>query len=567
MSFPNHGKVLFSATLVRGHIAKFHIPYLKWFKEQGWETWVAAKNDYPDAICEIPYCDHFVNIDFARSPFSKKTLVAYRQLCELFAHEWFDIVHTHTPVGGVLTRLAVRGARRKGTKVIYTAHGFHFYKGAPPADWLLWYPVERFMSRFADVLITINSEDYERAKRFAHCRVEYVPGVGVSLSRFAAVKCRAAERENLGLAPCDFAVLSVGDLIPRKNQAAIIRALPLMPESAKLIICGEGPERENLLVLADEPGVTGRVSLLGFRDDVAEIMAACDCLVFPSVHEGLPVSVMEAMASGLPVVASPIHGIDPNLFSDGESGVLLPDTGPASIAAAVSGLMSDPALRARLAEGAVSSVCRFGLREALAATSRTYEEGGCSMLTRAELGLAPDDFTVLAVGDLNENKNHRVLVEAMAQLPSNVKLIIAGDGPLRGELDALAERLGVSGRVSLLGFRRDVAALLNACNLFCLPSRREGLPVSLIEAMATGTPVLASDARGCVDVLRGLDDGFIVHERGADAWAARIASIVGGGVPVSPSELRARAAMFEIGPVASELALIYEKTLSGGEDA
>lgn len=157
MGFPAHGKVLFSATLVRGHIAKFHIPYLKWFKEQGWETWVAAKNDYPDGTCEIPYCDHFVNIDFARSPFSKQTVVAYRQLKDLFAKERFEIVHTHTPVGGVLTRLAAREARNIGTKVIYTAHGFHFYDGAPFVNWLLWYPVERAMARLTDVLITIGS--------------------------------------------------------------------------------------------------------------------------------------------------------------------------------------------------------------------------------------------------------------------------------------------------------------------------------------------------------------------------------------------------------------------------
>lgn len=379
MSFPNHGKVLFSATLVRGHIAKFHIPYLKWFKEQGWETWVAARNDYPDGVCEIPYCDHFVNIDFARSPFSKQTVVAYRQLGDLFARERFDVVHTHTPVGSVLTRLAARGARKVGTRVIYTAHGFHFYKGAPLANWLLWYPVERAMSRFTDVLITINHEDYERAKRFAHCRVEYVPGVGVDLSRFVNAVDRDAER--------------------------------------------------------------------------------------------------------------------------------------------------------------------------------------------VELGLAPDDFVVLAIGDLNENKNHRVLVEAVAKLPANVMLFIAGDGPLRGELEALAERLGVSGRVRLLGFRSDVAALLNACDLFCLPSRREGLPVSLIEAMAMGTPVLASDARGCADVLGGLADEFVVRERDAGIWARRIASIAEGIIPVSPSEFKARAAVFGIGTVVSSLSHIYEGVLTRREAA
>lgn len=567
MSFPEHGRVLFTATLVRGHIAKFHIPYLKWFKERGWETWVAAKNDYPDGVCEIPYCDHFVNTDFARSPFSKQTFVAYGQLRDLFSREYFDIVHTHTPVGSVLTRLAARDARKGGTRVIYTAHGFHFYKGAPLANWLLWYPSERVMSRFTDVLITINNEDYERAKRFAHCRVEYVPGVGVDLSRFAAVKCRDAKRAELGLAAGDFAVLSVGDLIPRKNQAAIVRALPLLPESVRLVVCGEGPERENLLALADLLGVAGRVSLLGFRDDVADIMAACDCLVFPSVHEGLPVSVMEAMAAGLPVVASPIREIDPDLLSNGESGILLPNGEPTSIASAVSQLMGDEELGARLTRGAVASVRRFGLEEALAATSRVYEAGGCSMLTRAEFGFAPGDFAVLAIGDLNDNKNHHVLVKAVAQLPGNVKLLIAGDGPLRGELEGLAARKGVSDRVHLLGFRRDIAALLNACDLFCLPSRREGLPVSLIEAMATGTPVLASDARGCADVLGGLADRLIVCEQDVEAWARRIASIADDSSPAAPSELKTRAAAFGVDSVLMSLTDIYAVDTSARDAA
>lgn len=361
MSFPNHGKVLFSATLVRGHIAKFHIPYLKWFKEQGWETWVAAKNDYPDGKCEIPYCDYFVDIDFARSPFSKQTMVAYRQLRDLFACERFDIVHTHTPVGSVLTRLAARDARRSGARIIYTAHGFHFYKGAPLANWLLWYPVERAMSRFTDVLITINHEDYERAKRFAHCRVEYVPGVGVDLSRFAAVKCRDAKREELGLAKGDFAVLSVGDLIPRKNQVAIVRALPLLPENVRLVICGEGSERKRLLELADELDVADRVSLLGFRDDVADIMVACDCLVFPSIHEGLPVSVMEAMASGLPIVAASIRGIDPDLIENRNNGIILQDTKPGSIALAIFELVGNRPLCRKLAESARDASVHFEL--------------------------------------------------------------------------------------------------------------------------------------------------------------------------------------------------------------
>ena len=189
------------------------------------------------------------------------------------------------------------------------------------------------------------------------------------------------------------------------------------------------------------------------------------------------------------------------------------------------------------------------------------------MLSRTELGLAPGDFAVLSVGDLNENKNHRVLVEAMADLPKNVRFFIAGEGPLREEIEELAQCLGVVERVTLLGFRSDISALMNAADLFCVPSKREGLPVSLIEAMATGTPVLASDARGCTDVLGGLADRLIVRERGGGSWAGRIAQIVQNGASVTPAELRTRAAAFGVSPALSSLGRIYEDAIVGMETA
>lgn len=370
------GSVLFAATLVRGHIAKFHIPYLRWFKEQGWETWVAAKNDYPDGVCNIPFCDHFVNIDFDRSPFSKQTFVAYKQLRKLFASRHFDIVHAHTPVGGVLARLAARNERAHGTQVIYTAHGFHFYRGAPLGNWALWYPVERFMTRYTDVLITINHEDYVRAQKFARCRVEYVPGVGIDLCRFGNREKRSAMRSALGVGEQDYALLSVGDLIPRKNQAAIIRSLSLLPGYCRLLICGVGSERENLAHLAEEVGVGDRVAFLGFRNDIADIMAASDCLVFPSIHEGLPVSVMEAMASGLPVIASAIRGISPDLIENGKNGLLLQDGSPDTIAACVSDLMENRSKASKMALCAASDAREFGIDKIIERETQVYNMEG-----------------------------------------------------------------------------------------------------------------------------------------------------------------------------------------------
>lgn len=372
MSFPTRGKVLFSATLVRGHIAKFHIPYLRWFKDQGWETWVAAKNDYPDGICEIPYCDHFVNIDFARSPFSKQTVVAYKQLRSLFENEHFDIVHTHTPVGGVLTRLAARDARRNGTKVIYTAHGFHFYNGAPFVNWALWYPVERVMSRFTDMLVTINNEDYKRAQNFAHCRVEYLPGVGIDLAKFTQQSDITAVRESLGLRQNDYFILAVGDLIKRKNHQSIIRALSILENRFKLYICGTGVEHDSLVELIDSLGLKDRVCFLGFRNDVAQLMASADVLVFPSIHEGLPVSVMEAMASGLPVIATNIRGIVPDLIDDKVNGLILENDQPDCIARAVQALANDEVLARKLSLQSREKVKNYSIDAVLRKAGKLY---------------------------------------------------------------------------------------------------------------------------------------------------------------------------------------------------
>lgn len=370
--FPEHGKVLFSATLVRGHIAKFHIPYLKWFKDHGWETWVAAKNDYTDGVCEIPYCDYFVNIDFARSPFSKQTVVAYKQLRKLFAEEHFDIVHTHTPVGGVLTRLAARDARRDGTKVVYTGHGFHFYDGAPVANWMLWYPVERVMSRFTDVLITINDEDYKRARKFAHCDVEYVQGVGIDPDRFVVSDTASGKRSELGVSDDDHMILAVGDLIKRKNHQCIIRALKELDDHYKLFICGTGVEEDSLKALVSELGLGSRVFFLGFRNDIPALMHASDMLVFPSIHEGLPVTVMEAMASGLPVIATRIRGIVPDLLESGVNGIVLDNDDPDTVADVIEELVTDPVEAKALSAKAKQDSKRFAVNKIVSNVASIY---------------------------------------------------------------------------------------------------------------------------------------------------------------------------------------------------
>ena len=376
-------KALFVATVVKTHIMEFHIPYLKLFKEMGWETAVAAKNDFDDPNdCTIPYCDTYYNIPFERDPLKPGNFKAYKALKRVIDEGHYDIIHCHTPVGAMLTRLAAKSARRHGTKVIYTAHGFHFYAGAPELNWLLYYPVERWLARYTDVLITINREDYTRALRFKAGRVCYVPGVGVDLKKFdAGCVDRMEKRRELGIGQDDFVLLSVGELIPRKNHAAVLYALSILKQMDELdgiqyVICGRGALEQELKSLTAELGLKEQVHFLGYRKDIPAICAACDLFVFMSHQEGLPVALMEAMACGLPVVCSAIRG-NTDLIETGVTGLLAEKT-PQSVAAAIQKMRDTPELREQAAAAARKTVKEFDLDVVKARMKMIYEAAGAA---------------------------------------------------------------------------------------------------------------------------------------------------------------------------------------------
>nr|MCR5346566.1 glycosyltransferase [Fretibacterium sp.] len=212
-------------------------------------------------------------------------------------------------IGGVIGRLTAW--RHGGIKTIYTAHGFHFYNGAPLGNWLAFYPVEKTMARITDVLITINTEDYERARRsFCAREVYYVPGIGIDLQKFCVGQIDVkAKRAELGVREDEILILSVGELIPRKDHETVIRALARTGRQGfQYLICGTGPLHEMLSALVHQEGLDGRVKLLGFRTDIAELCQAADLFVFPSRQEGLSVAMMEAIACETPVVCSAIRG-------------------------------------------------------------------------------------------------------------------------------------------------------------------------------------------------------------------------------------------------------------------
>lgn len=516
-------KVLFVATVVKNHIMEFHIHYLKMFKEAGWETAVAARNDYENPEdCQIPYCDTYYDIPFERNPFKPGNLEAYRKLKEIIDAGHYDIIHCHTPVGAALTRLAARASRKRGTKVIYTAHGFHFYKGAPLLNWMIFYPVERWLAHYTNTLITINKEDYERAKSFKAGRVCYVPGVGVDLNKFNTQSVnREGKRRELGFTKDDFILLSVGELIPRKNHQLVLHALGLLQKQGKLgniqyVICGRGVKLDELKALAQELQIADHVHFLGYRNDISAICQASDLFVFMSKQEGLPVAMMEAMACGLPVICSDIRG-NTDLVENGVSGIISEST-PEKLAENILQLVSNPSKLQKLSAQAAKMIQKFDLSTVEPEMLKIYGGGKLiwlreSQKLRKSLGIPLDAFVVLSVGEVNKNKNHELGIRAIAQLKDTIPqlfYVIVGRGSLIEALKKLSADLGVEKQVIFTGYRSYIPSFYHMADMFFFPSHREGLSVALMEAMASGLPVVCTKIRGNEDLIVHGKDGILI---------------------------------------------------------
>lgn len=304
-------KVLFVATITR-HVVSFHVPYLQMFKEKGYEVHVASKGEE-----EIKYCDKHFNIPFERFPLNPKNLKSYKELKKIINDNQYSIIHCHTPVGGVITRLAARKARKQyNTKVIYTAHGFHFYKGAPLLNWIIYYPIEKICSKWTDCLITITNEDFELAKRkFKKCKqIEHVCGVGLNTDRFdieITEEDLEELRKEIGIEKDNIVLTYVAELNKNKNQMLLIKTMEqLIKKSDKyrLILVGDGNKKQEYEQYIIEHNLQEYIKILGRREDVPQILKLTNIYVASSLREGLPVNIMEAMYMGLPVIATDNRG-------------------------------------------------------------------------------------------------------------------------------------------------------------------------------------------------------------------------------------------------------------------
>lgn len=350
-----------------------HFSMITPLEELGYEVhWAANLSEYKENIEDVPCKVH--HIDFIRNPFNPKNYKAYKQLMKLLKEENFEVIHCQSPIGGILGRIC--GKKAKVHKVIYTVHGFHFYKGAPIINNTLYKAVELFLAKYTDAIITINQEDYEYSKKMKlkrNGRSYYIPGIGVNTD-FNSISEEEKQRlrESLDINEKEIVCVSVGELNKNKNNKTMIKSLAKSNnKNLKLLLCGLGPEEENLRKLAEMLGISEQVKFLGFRNDINNILAISDIFLLLSYREGLSRSIMEAMTAGLPCIVSKIRG-NVDLIKDEE--LLFSPKDVEGFSTAIDKLAANTELRKEIGEKNHIEVKNFDIENVEKEMKKIYEE-------------------------------------------------------------------------------------------------------------------------------------------------------------------------------------------------
>jgi len=370
-------KALF-VTTVPITLEAFLVPFAEHFRAQGWDVDALANGASQNPHIADAF-DARHDVAWSRNPLDPRNLLGTSaEVRRIVAEGGYDIVHVHTPIAAFVTRWAFR--RLKGAAkpvVIYTAHGFHFYRGQRRVPHALFRTMERIAARWTDYLVTINREDFVAARRFRGIpaeRVRHIPGIGVDVMRFGEGAVTPTEvdsvRRDLDVAPDAFMLTMIAELAPVKRHAHLLDALSRTRDlRTVLVLVGDGILEPELREEVRKLGLADRVRFAGYRRDIPAVLAASNALVLVSEREGLPRSVLEAMAAGRPVIGTATRGITDAV--DADSGWIVDKCDTTELAATIDYAASHPeevAGRGRAAR------LRAGTEFALPRIITAYEE-------------------------------------------------------------------------------------------------------------------------------------------------------------------------------------------------
>lgn len=368
-------KILYVATSDI-HIATFHLPYLEWLAEQGIEIHLAVKNK---ENIKFPLITKIFDLDFPRSPFSTKIFTSYQDLKKIISEGHYNIIHCHTPIPSTLSRLAARHERKKGTKVLYTSHGFHFYKGSPIFNWLVYYPIEYLLSKHTDAVITINKEDYNYVKnKMKHKDAHQIKGIGVNTKKFRTIRDneKLLLKKELGFNTNDFLLLYVAEFIPRKNHAFLIDSMPELVKKfpkIKLIFVGKGILMEEMKKKRDQLKLNDNIIFFGFRYDVEKFASIADIGVSSSIHEGLGLGLAEEMLCSIPIVATLDRG-HREMVVNGYNGYLFEQGNHNEFIKFISEIYKKENLRKIFGQNAYEKAQEFTIENSLSSMAKIYKK-------------------------------------------------------------------------------------------------------------------------------------------------------------------------------------------------
>lgn len=319
-------RILFVANVGKEHICKFHIPTIRCFKDHGWIVDVACAGEEV-----IPICDHQYKMHWKRTPFSIATIKGLIELQRLLKSEFYDVIYCNTPVGGLEARIAAKTARKYGTRVVYCVHGFHFYKGAPLRNWIMYYPIEKYLAKYTDLILTVNTEDTNLIKRHFRGKVDVIqiPGIGVDFDRLNVDSIQAVRRttrEKYRIPASALVMIYVAEVLRNKNQRMLVDTLSILKKNIKdvyLFIVGPIHDGGELKEYVKNRNLSDYIFFTGWQDNISPFLYASDVCTASSFREGFGINLVEAMYCGLPVVATDNRG-HRSIIINGKNGFLVP---------------------------------------------------------------------------------------------------------------------------------------------------------------------------------------------------------------------------------------------------